>query len=225
MPIIKLADIYRAFPLGDSHYQALNGVTLSVSAGEALAIMGPSGSGKTSLMNIIGFLDRPDRGQYWFNERDVSQLDNRARAILRNQTIGFIFQSFHLLDRLTALENVMLPLRYAGESSESRLEEKSHACLAAVGMEKYAKHTPNALSGGQRQRVAIARALINDPAVLLADEPTGALDSRTSEQVLEVLLNHRGKRTLIMITHDPAVASLCPRTIHISDGQVSHATS
>ncbi len=225
MPLIKLEKIYRAYPLGDSHYQALNGVTLSVSAGEALAIMGASGSGKTSLMNIIGFLDRPDRGQYWFDGQNVSQLNRDARATLRNQTIGFIFQSFHLLDRLTALENVMLPLRYAGEASESHLEAKSRACLAAVGMDRYAAHHPNALSGGQRQRVAIARALVNDPAVLLADEPTGALDSRTSEQVLEVLLNHRGKRTLIMITHDQTVASHCPRTVHISDGQVSYAAT
>jgi putative ABC transport system ATP-binding protein len=208
----------RSYELGGQIVHALDGVSLHVAEGEMVAIRGPSGSGKSTLMNILGCLDRPDAGRYVLGGEDVSTLGDDALADVRNRRIGFVFQTFNLLPRMSALENVELPIQYAGGVGA---RDRAVAALAMVGLANRMDHEPNQLSGGQRQRVAIARALVNDPSIILADEPTGALDTRTGEDVLELLkeLNRQG-RTILIVTHDLAVARHCPREIYLRDGQI-----
>jgi len=215
--MIELNKVTKQYNLGGNIYQALKGITLNIAAGEVIAIVGPSGSGKSTTMNIIGLLDHPTTGDYIFQGQSICELSSNQLAKLRNETIGFVFQSFHLLSRLTALQNVALPLYYAGVDS-SKITERALAMLAKMDMENYAKHKPTQLSGGQQQRVAIARALVNNPSVILADEPTGALDTNTSQQIMEVLLANRGETTVVIITHDEDVARQCQRSVYIRDG-------
>lgn len=206
----------------DARVFALNGLSASVERGEFVAIMGPSGSGKSTLMNIIGCLDRPTSGTYLLDERDVSGLDKNALADVRNQKIGFVFQSFNLLPRLSALENVMLPMLYDTTRDLSTEEQRQRAtqALVSVGLEKRVQHHPNQLSGGQQQRVAIARALINRPPLILADEPTGNLDSKASVEIMDVLHHlHEGGVTIVMVTHEPNIAQHAGRIICVRDGQ------
>ncbi len=220
--VIRVTDLVKIYRMGDVEVRALNGVTLSVATGEFVAVMGSSGSGKSTFMNIIGCLDRPTSGKYWLDGEDVSELSRDARAEIRNAKIGFVFQSFNLLSRTSALENVELPLLYARDThaADHRME-KARRCLAMVGLTGREDHLPNQLSGGQQQRVAIARAMINDPAMVLADEPTGNLDSRTSEDVMAVFqaLNAQG-RTIVLITHEPDVARFARRVVVFKDGCV-----
>ncbi|PYQ35314.1 MAG: macrolide ABC transporter ATP-binding protein [Acidobacteria bacterium] len=210
--------------MGEVEVRALDGVDLSVDEGEFLAVMGPSGSGKSTLMNIIGCLDRPTAGTYQLDDVDVSKLDRDERAVIRNAKIGFVFQSFNLLARTSAIENVELPMLY-GELGWSR--DKRHAAaresLRRVGLAGREDHYPSQLSGGQQQRVAIARALVTNPAILLADEPTGNLDSRTSEEIMGIFqrLNDDGK-TVVLITHEPDIAQYAKRIVHMRDGQIQH---
>ncbi len=208
----------RSYELGGQTVHALDGVSLHVAAGEMVAIRGPSGSGKSTLMNILGCLDRPDAGTYVLGGEDVSTIRDDDLADVRNRRIGFVFQTFNLLPRMSALANVELPIQYAGGH---RARERAEAALATVGLGNRMHHEPNQLSGGQRQRVAIARALVNDPNIILADEPTGALDTRTGEDVLDLLkqLNAQG-RTILIVTHDLAVARHCPREVYLRDGRV-----
>jgi putative ABC transport system ATP-binding protein len=218
--MIRLEGISRTFEVGGEPVHALVDVTEDVAAGEHLAIMGPSGSGKSTLLNILGCLDRPDRGVYQLLRRDVSRLDDSELTLVRRHTIGFVFQFFHLVPRLTALENVELPMLFAGiEPAERR--ERATGRLRAVGLEPRAAHRPDQLSGGERQRVALARATVLDPKVLLADEPTGNLDTASGRQVLEILqhMNADGL-TLVVVTHDPAVARRARRLLVLKDGSV-----
>jgi len=219
--MIELRDVTKTYQMGDNSFQALKGVSFTIQEGELVAIMGPSGSGKSTTMNIIGLLDHPTTGQYYLNGREVLEMDSDERADLRNQSIGFVFQSFMLLPRLSALENVMLPLRYRGTSRQSA-RATALEVLGKVGMHDYHTHKPYELSGGQQQRVAIARALVGKPKVLLADEPTGALDSKTSDEVMSLLiqLNREGGATVVIITHDPEVAEKCPHVVKIYDGKI-----
>ncbi len=218
--VIDTRDLHKTYRLGEVELHVLKGVSLAVEEGEFVAIMGPSGSGKSTLMNILGCLDRPTRGTYMLMGRDVSRLDADALAAIRNKTIGFVFQNFNLLPRLTALENVELPLIYADTRADvrSRLARES---LARVGLEGYEHHLPTQLSGGEQQRVAIARAVVNSPSLILADEPTGNLDTKTSEEIMEVLkaLNAEGK-TVVMITHEPDIAAHARRIVTIKDGRI-----
>ena len=218
MSIIRADHLLKTYELGGQTVRALDDVSLRVESGEMLAIRGPSGSGKSTLMNILGCLDRPDGGRYVLAGEDVSKLQRDDLAGVRNKRIGFIFQTFNLLPRMSALENVELPVQYAGGHNARHMAQ--HA-LEIVGLGDRMRHEPNQLSGGQRQRVAIARALVNDPAILLADEPTGALDTRTGEDVLALFhdLNEQG-RTILVVTHDLAVARHCPREIYIRDGRI-----
>lgn len=205
-----------------SEFHAIRGIDFQLSRGEMLAVIGASGSGKSTLMNIVGFLDHCSTGKYFFEGKDVSCLSDSELSHIRNQKIGFVFQSFFLLPRLNALQNVMLPLFYREESTEIA-EEKSLKILEKVGMLKFINHKPNELSGGQQQRVAIARALVGDPAVILADEPTGALDSKTGQEVMDLLLhlNRHENRTIVIVTHDKEVSRLCARKVILRDGMIS----
>ena len=216
--MILAEHLLKSYELGGQTVHALNDVSLSVDSGEMVAIRGPSGSGKSTLMNILGCLDQPDSGRYVLAGEDVSMLSEDELARVRNKQIGFVFQTFNLLPRMTALENVELPIQYAGGRGA---RDKAIEALTIVGLADRMHHEPNQLSGGQRQRVAIARALVNDPAIILADEPTGALDTKTGEEVLTLFkeLNQQG-RTIFIVTHDLNVARHCPREIYILDGKI-----
>ena len=218
--IIKTENLTKDYETGTQIVSALKGINLSVEKGEFLSIMGPSGSGKTTLMNIIGCLDSPTDGSYYLNNKQVSKLDDDELAQIRNEEIGFVFQSFHLLARNTAFENVMLPLKYAGVNKEEATK-RSNDVLDLVGLSSRSKHTPAELSGGQQQRVAIARALVNKPSILFADEPTGNLDSKTGQDVMKIFkdLNQNGQ-TIILITHEDSVAKQSNRIITIMDGLI-----
>lgn len=224
--VISLSSIHRSFKIGPIKTEILRGIDLKVYAGDLMSIMGPSGSGKTTLMNIIGLLDKPSLGNYIIDGQDASNLGDNALSSLRNKRIGFVFQAFHLLPRLTALENVSLPLVYRGVARGNAMR-KAEKMLNQVGMGKRARHRPNQLSGGQKQRVAIARALIGEPSLLLADEPTGALDTNTAHEVMSLLLelNQQQDLTILIITHDPAVARQCRRCMYIRDGILLESTT
>ncbi|GEM46344.1 ABC transporter ATP-binding protein [Deinococcus cellulosilyticus] len=219
-PLIELRDLTRSYVLGGERFDALRNVNLSIQQGEFVAIQGPSGSGKSSLMHLIGLLDRPTSGEYLLQGRPTAALDSRIQARIRNQTIGFVFQAFHLLPRLTVLENVCLPLEYAGVKKTVQLEEATQV-LDTLGLLSKKNVFPTQLSGGQKQRVAIARALINKPPLLLADEPTGNLDSKTSHSIMTLLseLHARG-HTVVLITHEEDIARYAHRFVRVMDGQV-----
>ncbi len=218
--LIQLEDLARHFVMGDAVVRALDEVSLAVAPGEYVAVMGPSGSGKSTLMNILGLLDTPSAGSYTLRGREVSNLSDDDLSLTRNREIGFVFQTFNLLPRLTALANVELPLLYAGVDPDER-RARAHELLASVGLAERARHRPTELSGGQRQRVAIARSLANDPALLLADEPTGNLDSTTATEILGVFDDlHAAGRTIVLVTHDREVAERADRVIHMRDGKV-----
>lgn len=218
--IVQMRSITKEYPMGDEVSKVLKGIDLSVAQGEFLAILGPSGSGKSTLMNIIGCLDVPTTGEYYLNDLLITDQDEKTLAQIRSREIGFVFQSFYLLPRHTALKNIALPMVYSRVDRKGRVEA-ARDLLAKVGLEEKAGHLPRQLSGGQQQRVAIARALINDPAILLADEPTGALDQKTGHQIIELFhqLNQEG-RTIIMITHDAELARQAKRVIRILDGNI-----
>ncbi len=221
-PVVEIRGLVRVYHMGEVEVRALDGVDLTVAEGEFVAIMGPSGSGKSTLMNILGCLDRPTAGTYALDGHDVSALDADERAEIRNAKIGFVFQNFNLLARTSALENVELPLLYGRDGlGANERERRAKQMIARVGLEGREDHHPSQLSGGQQQRVAIARALITDPAILLADEPTGNLDSRTSQDVLAIFqdLNDAGK-TVILITHEPDIAAYAKRAVHFRDGRI-----
>ena len=222
--MLRLVDVNKSFRLGTLIVEVLRGVDLEVAAGDMLSIMGPSGSGKSTLMNIIGLLGRPTAGSYYLNGRDVMSMNDRELSAFRNANIGFVFQSFNLLEHLTALENVAVPLVYRGLGRAS-IRRRSRAILEKVGMGDRLGHKPDQLSGGQKQRVAIARALVGEPSVVLADEPTGALDSDTADEVMESLirLNREELITIVIITHDPLIARQCARKTLIRDGALFEA--
>jgi len=220
MSIIKTENLVRHFTVGTQTVEALRGVSLDINRGEFVAIMGPSGSGKSTLMNIIGCLDSPTSGTYYLNNKNVSTLDDDALALIRNHEIGFVFQNFHLLARNTALDNVMLPLKYAGVDKSDQ-EEIAMEVIKSVDLESRAHHQPSELSGGQQQRVAIARALVNKPSILFADEPTGNLDSKTGDDVMNLFTSlHKQGQTIILITHEIEVANQAERIISIKDGKI-----
>jgi putative ABC transport system ATP-binding protein len=221
--LIRVEDLRKSYVVGDVTVHALRGVDLQIEEGSFVAVVGASGSGKSTFMNILGLLDQPTSGHYWLEGADVSGFDRDRRAILRNRTIGFVFQSFNLLPRTSALENVELPLLYNGRSwKTAERHRKARELLELVGLGARAHHTPNQLSGGQQQRVAIARALVNEPELLLADEPTGNLDSRTSVEIMEVLqrLNHERRITIVLITHETDIAEYAERVVGFRDGHV-----
>ena len=216
--MLRLRDIRKTYRVGPAVVEVLRGVDLEVDRGDFVSIMGASGSGKSTLMNIIGLLDEPSSGSYSLDGLEVSSMTDNRRSAIRNASIGFVFQSFHLLPRLTALENVRLPLMYRG-AGNAEMNRRARASLERVGMADRADHRPNELSGGQQQRVAIARALVGGPAIVLADEPTGALDPTTGNDIMELFAELNGDgTTLIVITHDPEVAERCARRTHIGDG-------
>lgn len=218
--MIRTNDLWKTYVMGDEEIHALRGVTFEIRRGEYVAIIGPSGSGKSTLMNMIGCLDTPSKGEYWLNGKQVSQMDDDELAYIRNKEIGFVFQTFNLLPRATALHNVELPLIYNGTPSGKRIEMAKKA-LESVELGHRMTHKPNELSGGQRQRVAIARALVNNPSIILADEPTGNLDSKTSEEIMQVLERlHDQGNTIILVTHEPDVAAHAHRVLTILDGQI-----
>lgn len=224
MSIIVLKDITKTYHMGDTSVHALNHVSLQIDTGEFVAIIGSSGSGKSTLMNIVGCLDRPTSGSYQLEGKEVATLDESALAAVRNAKLGFVFQNFNLLPRMSALQNVALPLVYANAPKKERLERAAHH-LEKVGLADRMHHRPNELSGGQRQRVAIARALVNDPPILIADEPTGNLDTKSSLEIMDIFTTlHQQGRTLIMVTHEPDIAAYALRTVQMRDGQVVQDT-
>lgn len=216
--VIRVQNITKTYHMGEIEVHALCGVTFEIQRGEMLSIMGPSGSGKSTLMNILGCLDRPTQGGYTLDGEEVSQLSDDQLATVRNRKVGFVFQTFNLLARTTALTNVELPLRYSGVTTGRK--ERARQALDAVGLSDRIYHHPNELSGGQQQRVAIARALVNDPAIIMADEPTGNLDSKSGKEIMDLILslNHERGTTVIIVTHDPAIAAFTQRIIHLRDG-------
>jgi putative ABC transport system ATP-binding protein len=225
MSIISVKEVTKHYALGTQTVEALRGVSFDIKKGEFIAIMGPSGSGKSTLMNIIGCLDIPTHGTYLLNNQEVSSLDDDALAGIRNKEIGFVFQNFHLLARNSALDNVMLPLKYGGIEKVNQIT-RAKAALSAVGLEDRMDHQPSELSGGQQQRVAIARALVNNPSILFADEPTGNLDSQTGHDVMQLFHNlHDQGQTIILITHENEVAAEAQRTIFIKDGLIESDTT
>jgi putative ABC transport system ATP-binding protein len=219
--VIDVREMTKVYQMGDIQVNALAGVSLEVERGELLAIMGPSGSGKSTMMNMLGCLDIPTSGEYFLDGERVSELNDNQLADIRNRKVGFVFQRFMLLSNLTALGNVELPLRYAGTPARERRERAVRA-LEAVGLADRMHHHPNELSGGQQQRVAMARAIVNDPAIIMADEPTGNLDSKSGHEVMELLLrmNRDNGSTVIIVTHDSNIAAQCERTVHLMDGLV-----
>ena len=220
MALIETHDLWKTYLMGEEEIHALRGVSISIERGEYVAIMGPSGSGKSTLMNLIGCLDTPSKGSYLLNTHEVARMNDNELARIRNEEIGFVFQTFNLLPRATALHNVELPLVYAGVPSADR-QARAKAALEKVELSSRMTHRPNELSGGQRQRVAIARALVNNPSILLADEPTGNLDSKNGEAVMDLLKElHNDGATICMVTHDPRYARHAERSIHLFDGQV-----
>jgi putative ABC transport system ATP-binding protein len=220
MALIETVDLWKTYQMGEEEIHALRGVSIQIERGEYVAIMGPSGSGKSTLMNLIGCLDTPSRGSYLLNGKQVSQMSDNELARIRNEEIGFVFQTFNLLPRATALRNVELPLVYAGVPAKDR-EQRARAALEKVELASRMSHRPNELSGGQRQRVAIARALVNNPSILLADEPTGNLDSKTGVEIMALFERlHKAGNTIVLVTHEPDVAAYAYRAIHIRDGQV-----
>jgi putative ABC transport system ATP-binding protein len=219
--IISTEELWKTYQMGAEQVHALRGVTLGIDRGEYVAIMGPSGSGKSTLMNLIGCLDTPTKGRYWLNGNLVSELDDDELARIRNKEIGFVFQTFNLLARATALHNVELPLIYSGTPSQERIERAKNA-LRAVDLEERMNHKPNELSGGQRQRVAVARALVNNPSIILADEPTGNLDSQTGSEIMALFADlHRRGNTIVLVTHEADIAENAHRVVHIKDGVVA----
>jgi putative ABC transport system ATP-binding protein len=222
MPLIETVDLWKTYVMGSEEIHALRGVSIQIERGEYVAIMGPSGSGKSTLMNLIGCLDTPSKGSYLLNGNQVSQMNDNELARIRNEEIGFVFQTFNLLPRATALHNVELPLVYAGVPAKTR-EERARGALDRVELGSRVTHRPNELSGGQRQRVAIARALVNNPSILLADEPTGNLDSKTGLEIMGLFERlHKAGNTIILVTHEADVAAFAYRAIHIRDGQVEN---
>ncbi|HEX2341014.1 MAG TPA: ABC transporter ATP-binding protein [Vicinamibacterales bacterium] len=220
MALIETQDLWKTYVMGSEEIHALRGVSIQIDRGEYVAIMGPSGSGKSTLMNLVGCLDTPSKGSYLLNGKQVSEMNDDELARIRNEEIGFVFQTFNLLPRATALHNVELPLIYAGMPSKDR-QQRALEALGKVELSDRKTHRPNELSGGQRQRVAIARALVNNPSILLADEPTGNLDSKTGEEIMGLFERlHRGGNTIVLVTHEPDIAAHAHRAIHIRDGNV-----
>ena len=222
MALIETVDLWKTYVMGEEEIHALRGVSIQIEKGEYVAIMGPSGSGKSTLMNLIGCLDTPSKGSYLLNGNQVSQMNDNELARIRNEEIGFVFQTFNLLPRATALRNVELPLVYAGVTAKDR-EQRARAALDKVELSARMNHRPNELSGGQRQRVAIARALVNNPSILLADEPTGNLDSKTGHEIMALFERlHQAGNTIVLVTHEADVAAFAYRTIQIRDGKVEN---
>jgi putative ABC transport system ATP-binding protein len=222
MALIETVDLWKTYVMGSEEIHALKGVSISIERGEYVAIMGPSGSGKSTLMNLIGCLDTPTKGSYLLNGKQVSQMNDNELARIRNEEIGFVFQTFNLLPRATALHNVELPLVYAGVPVAER-QQRARAALEKVELASRMTHRPNELSGGQRQRVAIARALVNNPSILLADEPTGNLDSKTGLEIMTLFERlHKAGNTIVLVTHEPDVAAYAYRAIHLRDGQIEN---
>jgi putative ABC transport system ATP-binding protein len=220
--VVKAKNLTKVYKMGDVEVHALRGLSVQISKGEVVSIMGPSGSGKSTLMNIIGCLDKPTSGEYFLDGESVSNLNDDQLANIRNRKVGFVFQSFNLLPRASALANVELPLRYSNNGGKRR--QRAKESLEAVGLGDRMYHQPNELSGGQQQRVAIARALVNSPAIVMADEPTGNLDTKSGDEIMELLLNLNKQQgtTIIVVTHDPEIAELTNRVVHIRDGVVEN---